>query len=552
MTINGDVMVKAKYAHSGLVALLSLGAGVGSGTVAAQDLSQRLLNESQRAVEAADEAASVRQDGPGVIADAAARRDLPPPGGPSVLLQAVTFTPGSAFLTEAELGAIAERYVGTRLDFSGLSALVRDVNDLYAAKGVVTATAVLGPQDLAGGVLVVSLIEGQVGLVSIVGERLTTDGFITSRVRFAKGTTVDVPTAASDISWFNRTNSAQLRLLLQPGAAFGLTDLSFGVTEPRAGQGQVSLDNNGIASTGEAQLSYVYRRYGLLGQDDTALIYLNLSEGSRSITTRYDISVTPGGTRLAFTAATSAYDVIAGPTEPLNLSGKSRSGQITVTQPLIATDRVLIETSLGAARELTESTSAGVPLVTSRTSKLAPGLSVGLTGDGWTFNAKAQYVHAVVDDRVAGKVADYNIGVGSLDGSYTIDDTVKLVGRGAWQATTTKLLPGTLLFSIGGPTTVRGYPAEGVSGDSGYYLNLELHKALPMGDQSVDSFLFVDAGAVYSTFPKVTRLASAGAGVSVPLNAQASFDLNVAFPLRKSVASQDDMRLSAAIRLSHF
>lgn len=552
MKVNGTVMNKPNMLRSGLLGIVSIGATLAALPVFAQDLSTRLLNEGDRALAASDEAASVEQTGPGVIADPLTRRDLPPPGGPTLLLEKVAFTPESAFLSADELSAIAGRYVGKRLDFAGISALVRDVNDLYAAKGVVTAAAILGPQDLARGELVVTLIEGQVGLVSIVGERLTKDTFITNRVRFAKGRTVDVPTAAKDISWFNRTNSAQLRLLLQPGAGFGMTDLAFGVTEPRASQGQLSIDNNGIASTGEAQVSYVYRRYGLLGQDDTALLFLNASEGSRSITARYDIAVTPGGTRLAFTAATSSYDVIAGPTVSLDLSGKSRSGQLVATQPLVATDRVLIEASLGASRETTESTSAGVPIVTSQTSKLAPGLSLGLTGEGWDLNAQVQYVNAIVDDSIAGSSDDFKIGVGSIDGSYTIDATTKMVMRGAWQATSAKLLPGTLLFSIGGPTTVRGYPAEGVAGDSGYYLNLELHKAMTVGSRNFDGYVFADAGAVYSTFPKVTRLASAGAGVNVPLNPNIDLDFNIAFPLRDSVANQDDVQFSLALRLSHF
>ena len=79
--------------------------------------------------------------------------------------------------------------------------------------------------------------------------RLTRDGNI-----------VDVPTASSDIARFNKMHHAQLSLLLQPGATFGLTDLTIGVREPPPDLFQLSLDNQGVASTGETQFSALYQK----------------------------------------------------------------------------------------------------------------------------------------------------------------------------------------------------------------------------------------------------------------------------------------------------
>ena len=139
--IGMGTMARARLRQTGsavLVAALALGA-LDAPAFAQADLSARIAAESERRLRAEDEAARVRQTGPGVVTDPLSRRDLPPPGGPTVQLSSVTFTPASAFLSEAELGAIRARYVGRRVDFAGLSELVRDVNDLYAAKGVVTA-----------------------------------------------------------------------------------------------------------------------------------------------------------------------------------------------------------------------------------------------------------------------------------------------------------------------------------------------------------------------------------------------------------------------------
>ncbi|MBW6507439.1 MAG: BamA/TamA family outer membrane protein [Rhodobacteraceae bacterium] len=545
-----------RAARIGALAATALWLGAGGAAFALSppegDLSARIAAESARMLQATDAEASVRQQGPGVVSDPLNRRDLPPPGGPTVLLKSVTFTPASAFLSEAELAAIRAKYIGRRLDFAGLSELVRDVNDLYAEKGVVTATAILAPQNVEGGDLVISLIEGQVGVVAVVGEHQTRTGFITNRVRFARGTTVDVPTAAKDISFFNQTNRAQLRLLLQPGAAFGLTDLVFGITEPTPQQVQFFLDNNGIASTGDIRASHIFRRYGLLGVDDTFLLFLEASEGSRSATARYDFAFTPIGTRLGLSASASDYNVVAGPSVALDLTGRAQSTSITLTQPIYASDRFVLQATAAMFRGDSVSFSAGVPLVDAYTTKFAPGFTFAAFGDNWTVSTQMQAVFATVTDNLAATSADYVIGTGSIDGAYRFANGISFIGRGGWQTSEASLLPGNLLFQIGGPTTVRGYPSDGVAGDSGFYANLELHKTFSVNETSFNGYVFADLGEVYSTFPAVTSMASAGVGAAYNFNEKVRLEVSAAVPLRDAVANQDDVTLSATLTFTQF
>src|SRR5690606_34099592 len=98
-----------------------------------------------------------------------------------------------------------------------IASLVRDVNDLYAEKGIITASAILPQQELADGILLVQLVEGRVGAVGLLGERRTRDEVILRKVQLTRGDgVVDVPAAADDIARFNATHRAQLRMLLQP------------------------------------------------------------------------------------------------------------------------------------------------------------------------------------------------------------------------------------------------------------------------------------------------------------------------------------------------
>jgi len=538
-----------------LSVLVAMGIGLAgmSGPASAQaDLSAQIAAEAEARARQIDAESQLRQSGPGVIVDPIGQAELPPPGGPTVVLRSIVFAPSSAFLSAAELEAIRARYQGRRVDFRGISMLLREVNELYAEKGVVTAAAVLQPQDIDSGTLTVTLVEGQVGVVAVVGEPRTRPDYLFDRVRFARGTTVDVPTASEDIAFFNRTNRAQVRLLLQPGAAFGMTDLLFGVTEPPQHQLQYFFDNNGVASTGRFRGSIIYRRYGFLGRDDTFLAFLEASEGSIAGTARYDFPVTTRGTRLAFTFTSSDIRVVSGPTLPLDIKGWSSSGSVALTQPFIATDRWLVQGTLSSFRGHSASYSAGVPVVDSTTLKNAAGLSVAYTGDRGGFSTQAQVIRARVGDRIAATRTSYTLGAGSYDANFDMGNGVLFIGRGAWQWSRAKLLPGNLLFQIGGPTSVRGYPSDGVAGDRGYYTNFELHRRFENAPRPASGFVFADFGEVYSTFPSVTSMASVGIGATYDLSPRARLELTAAFPVRRAVANQSNATLSLTLTVSQF
>lgn len=493
-----------------------------------------------------------KQKGPVVITSPANRNAPPPSGGPTVLLKSVTFEPPSAFLSKSELNAIRSRYVGKKVDFSKISALVRDVNDLYAKKGIVTASAILPPQKLTSGHLKVQLVEGKVGTVSIVGKHRTSDKYIFERVRLAKGNTVDVPLAAKDITYFNKTSQAQLRLLLQPGATFGLTDLALGITEPPTDQLYFFVDNDGVDSTGNAELGAYYRKYGLLGIDDNLTFYAVGSPGSLSGTFNYDFPLTVWGTRLALGYTRSGISVINGPEKPLDVTGASQAASATILQPLYVTKDWDL-TAVGSEAYTTSTSKSGdVSLVDSDTEKSAIGLSLSYQSTSAQVSLQPQLIYADAHDRLNGSSRDILLGAGTVSASYQFNSDYMANFVGAWQVTGNKLLPGDLLFQIGGPNSVRGYPTDAVAGDSGYFGQFELHKKIPHILNGLDLYAFSDIGEVFSTFPANTLLVSAGAGVAVELQKGLDFNVSVGFPLRKSVSHQSEAEIYARLTVQAF
>lgn len=538
-----------------LIGIVALGIVGYSGITASQaqntDLSQRIVDQARNRIERLDAEGRTRQTGDPILTKQGARRELPPKGGPTVLLKSISFEPESAFLSDEELEAIRANYLGKRVDFSQISNLVRDVNDLYAEKGIVTAAAILPPQDLPGGELKVHLVEGQLGNVAVVGEHQTKETYIFNRIRLAKGTTVDVPTAGKDINFYNKTNRAQLRLLLRPGAAFGFTDLLFGITEPSKHQLQVFFDNEGVSSTGEYQASLYYRRYGILGVDDTFTLYGSEAEGSYSGSVNYEIPITRFGTRLNLGYTRSEIEVVNGPTQILDIRGDSESYTVGLTQAIFVDDKFTVLATGSAYWGENFSSSAGTPLVNSETTKYAPGISVSFLNDNFSFSTQAQLVYADVDNLLAGTMRDIKVGTGSFSGIYRYPEhQIALTANGAWQYTNEQLLPGNLLFQIGGPATVRGYPSDGIAGDSGYYMNFEFHKAGLGKNENIGLFAFTDYGQVFSTFPGHQTLASVGVGLSVAFNDKLNLEVTAARPVLETLSNQSDFEIYGTLTWS--
>ncbi|MBI1415968.1 MAG: BamA/TamA family outer membrane protein [Limimaricola sp.] len=509
---------------------------------------QALLRAQQLQAESAS-----RISGPVVISPERARGDRVPPGGPTVLLKAVDITPPSAFISQAELDAITAKYIGHNVDFSQIQQLVQDINDLYEKKGVVTASAVLPPQTLNAGVLKINLVEGRLGSVAVSGGDKVPDNFVLDRIHLTTaGNVVDVPTAARDIARFNAVYDVQLRMSLQPGEQFGTTDIAFQLTEPRTNQLSFFFDNMGIPSTGQGEGGVYYHRYGLWTTDDNLIAYATLAAGSAAGTLSYDTPITPVGTRLALSYSRSVVRTISGPTASLDIRGRSQSVSATLSQPLYFDKGWTIIGSGALSYGTSNSTSGATPLVDAETTRTSLGLSISHTGAKFSFNVAPQIVRAFTKDNLEPSSRNITLFTGSFNGSYRLNDAITLTGAGAWQYTDAKLIPGDLLFQVGGSGTVRGYPSGAQAGDSGFFGQFEAHKSLDNVRQGLDVFGFVDLGAVYSTFPSKVFFVSAGAGISYQLPNNAKLELGIGVPLKQSVDNQKGAEIYARVTVNAF
>lgn len=515
----------------------------GAAPALAQLTTRTLETEAERQrLDLERQATPPRQRGPAVIAP-----NRPPPltfpaGGATVLLKRIEFGP-SAFLSEAELDAIRQRYLGRTVDLAAIGELVQAVNDLYAGKGQVTASAILPPQKLEGGTLKVSLIEGKVGAISVTGAVQSWPWYLQSQIPARPGKVVDAPALNRSVSIFNRINEVQLRAQLRAGASFGLTDLELAATEPPRNLAQISWDNQGVTSTGRYQGVLFLKHHGLLGIDDRLIFYGSRSRGGILGSLSYGIPVSPFGTRLGVSYTRSAFNIVTGQSRELRPEGISESGAINLSQPVFATDSVLLQATASLGKGLSHSKLLDIETANSRNTKVSGGLSLNVTLPGFVQMLTPTLTRINFEDRIAQQKRDFTLFTGTSTTILRISDDIYASMVGAWQYSRITQLPGDQVFQIGGPTTIRGYPIGAAFGDSGYYGQAELHYALPEPLKSLDAFVFLDHGATFATFPSVRRATAVGAGLAWRPVDWATLEGGVARPLQRVTASQRDHEL---------
>ncbi|MCK1285666.1 ShlB/FhaC/HecB family hemolysin secretion/activation protein [Bradyrhizobium sp. 44] len=485
------------------------------------------------------QSAPPKLNGPAVIGGEREKSQLLKPGGPKFRLRKVEFD-ASKFITPAELDEIAKKYVGTNVDIASLLQLVADINAIYTERGIVTGIATLPEQNAKGGIVRVKLTEGRLQKTTIEGNKQTRTEYILQRVKEPEGEVLDVPKLNRDVIWFNRTNDVQIKALLQPGTSFGLTDLQFAVIEPPVDTLQLFTDNQGAENTGRWEGGAFYKRHGLFGVDDRLTFYGVRSDGNLNGNVAYSIPVNPWGGRAGVSYTEGKIKIIQGPFVALDVTGRSSQAAVNFSQPVWVTQNWLVLLNAAETEGKTVSRFATVAVTQDHYDKATAGLSVTNSGNTYSITVSPAVNYITWQDHVLGNNRTFNTYTGSMfatsaAGPANFSTNV----LASWQYTQEKLLPGDQIFSIGGPTTVRGYPSNSASGDSGYYFNAELHYNWSQWLRGFDTYIFTDWGAVYSTFPGITELGSVGIGFSWTYASFMTFEANYATPLKMAVSTQN-------------
>jgi hemolysin activation/secretion protein len=444
------------------------------------------------------------------------RRDVaePPAGRPGpeavrFMVREIRFTP-SEILSAEELEAVARDFRGRELNLADLQQIAARVNELYRRKGVVTAQAVIPPQDVSDGVVLIRLIEGRLGRIRIDGNESTNEGYVVDRLDLKLAEVLDLRRLEAALVRFNRTNDAQLRVELKPGERFATTDLRVVMVEPPRHDLRVTLDNLGSMATGRERGGVSYLNRSLLGFRDELSLSATHATGQDSQSITYGFPLNTWGGRLNLGYYSDNTAIKNGPLASLKITGKSEAGVFSLRQPTLVDASAQIDIVAGAKQRRSSNWITGVFLQRTDSTDQSLGLEAQLFERDSTWFASL--VRSVGDYRVTlQQGGGFTIDRGALRHQRNLGDGLSFRGSLAWQSTPQVLLPSSEQFFIGGEGSVRGYPAGAFAGDTGHVLNLELHHPLmaasaDTGGLGATGFFFLDYGQVKPFRPPNSRL----------------------------------------------
>lgn len=450
-----------------------------------------------------------------------------PPAEVRFLVRQIRFSPSSIF-TAGELEAFARDYEGREQTLSSLQKLIATINAEYRKRGVVTAQAVLPPQNVSSGIVEVRLVEGRLGKIRLEGNDSTLADYITDRIGLKPGDLVTLPALEDDLLRFNRSNDIRLNARLTPGEAFATTDLELVVTEPPRQLVRAFADNGGSRSTGQTRFGLAYFNRSVLGYRDDFSLAAMRSEGQQSYSVSYGVPFDRSGGRVTLAHYLDRTQIRHGPFSSLDITGEARSTILSMRQPLYVGLTNQIGLVGSAKKRRVENWASGVSLNRSETTDGSVGLE-GLQIDRngyWIGNYN--YTSGGAENLPRGH---YKYGRGWLSRQQNLaPDWSAVASLSVQQAWDPLPLPPGEQMIIGGEGSVRGYPVGTYAGDSGHVVSGEIHH--PIGrivlpdmetTMAADGFFFIDHGRVRPYRPPATtqrkyeELTSAGWGFNTAI-----------------------------------
>lgn len=454
---------------------------------------------------------------------------------------------GNSLLDPAELQATVAPFKGQR-SLDELKQAAAAVQALYREHGYGAVVAYLPAQDIQGGRVRISVLEGRLAQIVVSGnQRFSEANVRRSLPGLQTGVTPQVRELDAQIRLANENPARKIALTLEPGAAPGQVDAQVLVTEQSPRRWTLGLDNTGNTRTGRWRASVAYQDVALWDLDHQWSLQYQMAPDKPSAVTvlglGYRMPLYRPGLMLDGFAGYSDVDggVTGTAAGPLQFSGRGRLWSLRVTDLLQRRGELdqRVALSLNERTYLNDCGIAGLPAgvcgpagasVTVRPLALEYSLQRDRAG---SLGFSSVLSHNFGWGGARASQADFDAARPGAPQRYTtlrLDAAVALPLR-AWQWQTRlggqwsaqALVPGEQ-FGLAGMNAVRGYEERELIGDRAAFVALELYGPPWQPDWlgsagGLRPLVFADAGRVWNRLDtpcldtrSVCSLASVGLG----------------------------------------
>ena len=490
------------------------------------------------------------------------------PDRPTFTLTALTFDTSEYIAPEA-FAVLQDRFVGRDLDINELRYIPVILNEIYATLGVLTARAALEPQSTGDGSIRVTLFEPETGDIRFENIGRTNTDFIRARLPALQDETTDFKQLALDLYRFSTVNNLGITAGFEPTPDIDIVDLVLRGQAPDDIALTLTANNFGTDETGRTRATAVFQHASLTGRRDLLSLSGTVSEGLYNGGVNYAAPIGRRGARLSIGAGYTNSEIINNALEDVTLESESVSGVVNAQYPLVVTPELVGWVGVGSSIEKLDSKISGVDLLDSRT------IDVSLFTN-WVWR-QPNLVSTLNLQLLAGEFSSstpgstegaFQYAQGELGFSTILAEDLSFNARLGGRLAITENNPSSTQYTVGGVGTVRGYPQNLASGDSGasasFQMGLarpvELNRAWRKGKRaeietgtasfpvSASPFLFLDVGFADpfdgggAATPSEPRdpLVGAGFGVNVGIGRTASLNVTAAFPLSNAAGFDAD------------
>ncbi|HEN3660922.1 TPA: ShlB/FhaC/HecB family hemolysin secretion/activation protein [Yersinia enterocolitica] len=253
-------------------------------------------------------------------------------------------------------------WLGQSLTFSDLQAMTLVVTRFYRQQGFVAAQAILPPQTIREGMVVIRIIAGRLDNPEVNNlSRLNTD-FATAVIENNSCSkevgffgNKDCAASPAELSRLERTAlilneipGVDAALALKPGAKSGMTRIYADITPGQAAMGYIGIDNQGNDYSGHNRLLVGAAINNLTGWGDQLRTDLLLSSSADVFNGMldYNFPINTYGTRAVLNYSYLDY-TLKGPFEILDARGHSNRWGINLSHPWIRNSAARIDANAG-------------------------------------------------------------------------------------------------------------------------------------------------------------------------------------------------------------
>jgi hemolysin activation/secretion protein len=474
--------------------------------------------------------------------------------GTSFLVKELRILGNTLFDTET-LHALVAQVEGQSMPLERLEASLAGIATYYDSRGYPLVRVVVPVQVIRDGVVRVQIVEGRYGNISLNNSSQVKDGLLQAALApLEDGQPVSQSELNRVLLLLSDVPGVRVSGVLKPGQVLGASDLLISTIQSGPSvTGDVTLDNSGSRSTGQARIAGTVFFINPLRHGDVLSMRL-LSAGRKMNYGRiaYDTLIAGNGMHLGGSLSQLDY-TLGQPLQSLKAHGSAQVASLWAKQPFVRSRDVnlygQIQLDRLQLRDRIDATSI-------RTDRHLNNLTASLDGDVrdnflagaiTTWNLGANVGQVGFDDDVAqsdddkkahtdGRYVKWTARVARLQG-LGARDVLYFAAAGQWAGGN---LDSSQKISAGGPYSVRAYESGAVSGDNGYTGTVEWrHDLLLEENNRWQSVVFIDSAYVKinknpwsaPASANTARLSGVGIGFNWTDMHQWSAQLHIATPL---------------------